>query len=58
MGLEENVFIGNSLVRFYEECRDLDRAWQCLMKCLRETLCRGLSLICGYGRRNMPKDPV
>ncbi|XP_061992763.1 pentatricopeptide repeat-containing protein At3g22690-like [Rosa rugosa] len=58
MGLEEDVFIGHSLIHFYAECGDLDYAQKVFDEVLEINTVSWTSLICGYGRRNMPKETV
>ncbi|PRQ55845.1 putative pentatricopeptide [Rosa chinensis] len=58
MGLEEDVFIGDSLIHFYAECGDLDYAQKVFDEMLEKYTVSWTSLICGYGRRNMPKEAV
>ncbi|PRQ36020.1 putative pentatricopeptide [Rosa chinensis] len=55
MGLEEDVFIGNSLIHFYAECGDLDYARKVFDEMLERNTVSWSSLICGYGMRNMRK---
>ncbi|PRQ49693.1 putative tetratricopeptide-like helical domain, DYW domain-containing protein [Rosa chinensis] len=57
-GLEEDVFIGNSLIHFYAECGHLDYAQKVFDEMLERNIVSWTSLICGYGRRNMPKQAV
>ncbi|PRQ36002.1 putative pentatricopeptide [Rosa chinensis] len=56
MGLEEDVFIGNSLIRIYAECGDLDYAWKVFDEILERNTVLWTSMICGYGWRDMPKE--
>ncbi|KAM5552741.1 pentatricopeptide repeat-containing protein [Rosa sericea] len=58
MGLEEDVFIGNSLIQFYAECGDLDYAQKVFDEMLEINTVSWTSLICGCGWRNMPKEAV
>jgi pentatricopeptide repeat protein len=58
MGLEEDVFIGNSLVHFYAECGKIDYARKVFDGMLERNVVSWTSLICGYARRNCPEEAV
>lgn len=58
MGLEEDAFIGNSLIHFYAECGELDHGRKVFDGMLERNIVSWTSLICGYGRRHMPKEAV
>ncbi|XP_050373048.1 pentatricopeptide repeat-containing protein At3g22690 [Argentina anserina] len=58
MGLERDVYIGNSLVHFYAECGELGYARKVFDKMLERNTVSWTSLICGYGRKCMPKEAV
>lgn len=58
MGLEEDAFIGNSLIHFYAECGDLDYGRKVFDGMLERNIVSWTSLICGYCRRHMPKEAV
>jgi pentatricopeptide repeat protein len=56
MGLEGDMFIGNSLVHFYAECGKIDYARKMFDGMLEINVVSWTSLICGYARRGCPKE--
>jgi pentatricopeptide repeat protein len=56
MGLEGDVFIGNSLVQFYSECGKIDYAWKMFDGMLERNVVSWNSLICGYAGRGCPEE--
>ncbi|KAF5466105.1 hypothetical protein F2P56_016060 [Juglans regia] len=58
MGLEGDVFIGNSLVHFYAECGKMDYARKVFDAMLDRNVVSWTSLICGYARTGHPEEAV
>lgn len=58
MGLEEDVFIANSLVHFYAECGEMNHARKVFDGMLARNVVSWTSLICGYVRRDFPEEAV
>ncbi|XP_024195521.1 pentatricopeptide repeat-containing protein At3g22690 [Rosa chinensis] len=58
MGLEEEMFIGNSLIRFCADCGDLDYDRKVFDEMLGRNNVSRTSLSCGYGRMNMSVEAV
>ena len=58
MGLEEDMFIRNSLIHFYAECGDLDDSQKVFDEMSERNVVSWTSLICGYARRELPKEAV
>lgn len=58
MGLEEDVFIGNSLIHFYAECGELDDGQKVFDEMAERNVVSWTSLIRGYARRELPKEAV
>ncbi|KAK4587394.1 hypothetical protein RGQ29_024198 [Quercus rubra] len=58
MGLEEDVFIGNSLIHLYAECGKMEYARKVFDGMLERNVVSWTSLICGYARRDCPEDAV
>lgn len=58
MGLEGDVFIGNSLIHYYAESGDLDKGRKVFDGMLERNVVSWTSLICGYARRELPKEAI
>ncbi|KAL6185615.1 hypothetical protein ACLB2K_041745 [Fragaria x ananassa] len=58
LGLEGDVFVGNSLIHFYAECGEMGYARKMFDEMRERNTVSWTSLICGYGRRSMPKEAV
>ncbi|GAV80613.1 PPR domain-containing protein/PPR_2 domain-containing protein/DYW_deaminase domain-containing protein, partial [Cephalotus follicularis] len=58
MGLEEDVFVENSLIHFYAECEEIEYGRKVFDKMLERNVVSWTSLICGYARRDCPKEAV
>lgn len=58
MGLERDLFIGNSLIHFYAECGELDSARKVFDEMPERNVVSWTSLICCYARRELPKEAV
>lgn len=58
MGLEEDVFIGNSLIHFYAESGAIDKGRKVFDEMLDRNVVSWTSLICGYARRELPKEAI
>lgn len=58
MGLEEDVFIQNSLIHFYAECGHMDLARKVFDGMFDRNVVSWTSLICSYARGNCPKEAV
>ncbi|KAK7819798.1 pentatricopeptide repeat-containing protein [Quercus suber] len=58
MGLEEDVFIGNSLIHLYAECGKMEYTRKVFDGMLERNVVSWTSLICGYARRDCPEDAV
>ncbi|XP_059625053.1 pentatricopeptide repeat-containing protein At3g22690 [Cornus florida] len=58
MGLQGDVFIQNSLIHFYSECAKIGIARKVFDEMLKRNVVSWTSLICGYARRDQPKEAV
>ena len=58
MGLEGDVYIGNSLIHLYAECGKMDYARKVFDGMLERNVVSWTSLICGYARRDCPEEAV
>ncbi|KAK3040552.1 hypothetical protein RJ639_028998 [Escallonia herrerae] len=58
MGLGEDVFIENSLIHFYCECGEVGKGRKVFDEMPDRNIVSWTSLICGYGRRDLPKEAV
>ncbi|KAF4352515.1 hypothetical protein CsatB_013143 [Cannabis sativa] len=58
MGLEDDVFIRNSLIHFYAECGELVHGQKVFDGMAERNVVSWTSLICGYARRDLPKEAV
>ncbi|CAK9154412.1 unnamed protein product [Ilex paraguariensis] len=58
MGLEEDVFIQNSLIHFYGECGEVDLGKKVFDEMCERNVVSWTSLICGYARRDKQKEAV
>ncbi|KAA8548666.1 hypothetical protein F0562_000350 [Nyssa sinensis] len=58
MGLEEDVFIQNSLIHFYSECGEVDIGRKVFDEMFDRNVVSWTSMICGYARRDQSKEAV
>nr|DAD47914.1 TPA_asm: hypothetical protein HUJ06_017851 [Nelumbo nucifera] len=58
MGLEHDIFIQNSLIHFYSECGEIDSARRVFDGMSQKNVVSWTSLICGYARRDNPREAV
>ncbi|KAF3455648.1 hypothetical protein FNV43_RR00287 [Rhamnella rubrinervis] len=58
MGLEEDVFIGNSLIHLYGESGAIDKGRKVFDEMLDRNVVSWTSLICGYARRELAKEAI
>ena len=58
MGLEQDVFVQNSLIHFYAKCGHMDHARKMFEGMSERNVVSWTSLICGYARGNRPKEAV
>ncbi|PSS01425.1 Pentatricopeptide repeat-containing protein [Actinidia chinensis var. chinensis] len=58
MGLEGDLFIQNSLIHFYAECGEVDYGKKVFDKMSERNVVSWTSLICGYARRDWPREAV
>ncbi|KAL2508943.1 Pentatricopeptide repeat-containing protein [Forsythia ovata] len=58
MGIQDDIFISNSLIHFYGECGEIDEAKRVFDKMHERNVVSWTSLICGYARMDQPKEAV
>ncbi|KAK9289028.1 hypothetical protein L1049_017499 [Liquidambar formosana] len=58
MGLQEDVFIENSLIHFYSECGEIACGRKVFDGMPKRNVVSWTSLICGYARRDCPKEAL
>ncbi|KAL2486904.1 Pentatricopeptide repeat-containing protein [Abeliophyllum distichum] len=58
MGIQDDIFISNSLIHFYGECGEIDEAKRVFDKMYERNVVSWTSLICGYARMDQPKEAV
>ncbi|KAK6913971.1 Pentatricopeptide repeat [Dillenia turbinata] len=58
MGLEKDAYVQNSLIHFYCECGDIVDGRKVFAGMSERNVVSWTSLICGYGRRDLPSKAV